>query len=98
MSVPIVFRPEAEQDVVAGRDWYEEQLPGLGSQFVVRLSAALDQIASMPGMYALIWEDVRSCRLRGFSYLIYYRVLSDRVEVLAVLHGSRHPSAWQGRV
>jgi plasmid stabilization system protein ParE len=29
---------------------------------------------------------------------VYYRVFTDRVEVIAVLHGSRHPQVWQDRV
>lgn len=51
----------------------------------------------MLGMYAVAWEDVRSRRLRHFPYLIYYRLLSERIEVLGVLHGSRDPSTWKDR-
>jgi plasmid stabilization system protein ParE len=42
--------------------------------------------------------DVRRGKLRTFPYLIYYRVLSDRSEVIAVLHASRDPKGWQERV
>ena len=58
---------------------------------------ALAQLAVMPEVFATQWQDVRACRLRKFPYVIYYRVLADRVEVLAVLHGSRDSSAWQSR-
>jgi hypothetical protein len=30
----ILFRPEAREDVVAARDWYEQPSAGLGSEFV----------------------------------------------------------------
>jgi hypothetical protein len=46
----------------------------------------------------LVLKGVRRTKLPGFPYLTYYRVLSDRVEVIAVLHGSRDPSVWQGRI
>jgi plasmid stabilization system protein ParE len=57
----------------------------------------MSRIHERPMMYDLVWEDVRGCRLRQFPYLIYFRVLSDRIEVLAALHGSRDPVVWQER-
>ncbi|HEX8201483.1 MAG TPA: type II toxin-antitoxin system RelE/ParE family toxin [Isosphaeraceae bacterium] len=55
-------------------------------------------MAAMSQLFAVTWEDVRACRLRRFPYVVYYRVLADRVEVLAVLHGSRESSTWRSRV
>jgi len=51
----------------------------------------------MPEMYGVVWQNVRAARLRQFTYVVYYRVHDDRVEVLAVMHGSRDASAWQAR-
>ena len=51
----------------------------------------------MPEMFGVIWRNVRAARLRPFTYVVYYRVHDDRVEVLAVLHGSRRASAWKSR-
>ena len=48
-------------------------------------------------MYAATFRGVRPAKLRRFPYVVYYRVLADRIEVLAVLHGSRDPRIWQGR-
>ena len=52
----------------------------------------------MPELYAEVWMTVRAARLRKFRHLVYYVVLADRVEVIAVMHGSRDSSAWQSRV
>lgn len=97
MRSSILLRPEAEQDLSDARDWYERQRVGLGGQFLLQASAALEQIADRPGMDDVVWNDLRSRRLRRFPYLVYYRVLSDGIEVVAVLHGSRDPAAWQDR-
>lgn len=51
----------------------------------------------MPELHPVVLKGVRRTKLRGFPYLTYYRVLSDRVEVVGVLHGSRDPSVWQDR-
>ncbi|HYT89345.1 MAG TPA: type II toxin-antitoxin system RelE/ParE family toxin, partial [Gemmataceae bacterium] len=95
MSLPVILRPEAAQDVASAENWYEQQA-GLGQAFLDRLSEALDRIAATPEMYAVVWQEVRPCPLKRFPYVVYYRILADRIEVLAVLHGSRDPSVWQG--
>ena len=41
---------------------------------------------------------MRRVKLRRFPYLIYYRLSSDLIEVIAVFHGSRDPKLWQERV
>lgn len=97
MSLPVVLRPEASQDAQEARDHFEAQQPGLGQTFLDRLREALARIAAMPEMYAVVWRNVRAARLRRFTYVVYYRLHSDRAEVLAVMHGSRDASAWKAR-
>ena len=41
--------------------------------------------------------DIREGALTRFPYVVYYRVLADRIRVLAVYHTSRDPSGWQSR-
>jgi len=98
MSLTIVFRPEARADVLAAYEWYEQQQSGLGSEFVDALSVLLDRVKMMPLTYAVVLRDARRAKLRTFPYLTYYRVHTDRIEVIAVLHGSRDPKRWQERL
>lgn len=97
MSLPVILRPEADDDVQSIHDDLDHVRAGLGDQFVVRLRELLEQIESMPELYAVVWQDVRAVRLKQFKHVVYYVVFADRVEVLAVMHGSRDPSAWQSR-
>jgi plasmid stabilization system protein ParE len=97
MSLPVVLRPEASGDAEEARDHLEAQQAGLGQAFLDRLNEALARIGAMPEMYGVVWRNVRAARLRRFTYVVYYRVHDDRVEVLAVMHGSRDASAWQAR-
>lgn len=96
MSLPVVLRPEASRDAEEARDYLETQA-GMGQAFLDRLNETLTRIGALPGMYAVVWRDVRAARLRQFTYVAYYRVFDDRVEVLAVMHASRDASAWQPR-
>jgi toxin ParE1/3/4 len=97
VSLPLDLRPEATQDLQDARDWYVRQRAGLGTVFATRAASVLDAIEKSPELYGLIWQDVRAAPIRRHLYVIYYRVLSDRIEVLAVLHARRDQSAWQSR-
>ena len=94
----MILRPEAVDDVTAARDWYEQQREGLGEEFVESVDFVLARLAATPEMHQVVFQDARRAKLRRFPYVVYYRVLSDRVEVLAVMHGRRDPGAWQSRV
>ena len=98
MTLPIVFRPEAADDVVAARDYYDRRQLGLGARFAAALEDTLVLTAEHPELFAVILRTVRRVKLRRFPYVVYYRVLVDRIEVIGVMHGSRHPRNWQRRV
>jgi len=98
MSLAVLLRPAAEADIQAIHDELEQAQAGLGDRFVARVRELLERIETMPEMYGLVWQDARAARLRKFQYVVYYVVFTDRVEVLAVMHGSRDKSAWQSRV
>ena len=98
MSLRVEFRPEAEADLLNARDWYEEQQAGVGEMFWAAVESAVTRISAMPEMYVKTLRDFRRAKIRKFPYVIYYRVLSDRIEMIAVLHASRDPHLWQERV
>jgi len=43
MSRRLIVRPEAEADITKASLWYEEREPGLGSEFIVEVRAAIRQ-------------------------------------------------------
>jgi plasmid stabilization system protein ParE len=98
MTLPVVFRSEAEVDVLETRDYYERQRSNLGEQFADALDEVVSLIAAQPELFAVVFRTVRRTKLRRFPYVIYYRLLTDRVEIIAVLHGHRHPRTWKRRV
>jgi toxin ParE1/3/4 len=97
MSLPVLVRPDAQADALAARDWYEGQRAGLGDVFAQAVDQLLTRIGEMPELFAVVLRNVRRGKLRRFPYVVYYRVLADRVEVIAIMHGSRSPHEWQDR-
>jgi plasmid stabilization system protein ParE len=98
MSLPILLRPEALADLLEARDWYEQQRAGLGEAFAEAVDQILARIEMMPELYGVVFRKVRQGKLRRFPYVLYYRVLADWIEVIAILHGGRDPRVWQDRV
>ena len=97
MNVAVTLRPEAEADIREAHAILESARQGSGVRFDNQVAGILQRLEIMPELYGVISLDVRAARVKRFRYVIYYAFLGDRVEVLAVLHGSRDPSAWQSR-
>ncbi len=97
MSLPLVIRPEAQQDLQEGCDWYEAKRAGMGGDFLAAVDEVLVRIQDSPELYAAEYRGVRRAGLSHFPYVVYYRITGSAVEVLAVMHGSRNPRAWRSR-
>ena len=97
MTLDVRLRPEAEQDLTEAAIWYEEQLPGLGNQFLDEVLAAFSSVADAPLMYPVVHRNTRRVLIHRFPFGVFYRVESNAIVVLAVMHGSRHPRRWKTR-
>jgi plasmid stabilization system protein ParE len=97
MTLPIDFRLEAVDEVDAAYAWYEEQRAGLGEEFLAAFLAQLERIQENPAGWAIRNRKVRACPMRRFPYVLYYRMLPDRINVIAVQHGHRNPHSWRRR-
>ena len=72
--------------------------------FVEAAQKTLKDLARMPGMGSLksfddpALAEVRSWRVEGFpNHLIYYLIVKDGIDVLAVMHGARDVEQWLRR-
>ena len=97
MSLPLVFHPAVQGEVDEAYRWYEQQRPGLGDDFLAAIEEVYNHLRATPEAHQVIYRDVRRALPRRFPYGVYYRVLVNRVEVIAVQHSSRNPARWQSR-
>ncbi len=98
MTLPVVLRAEAEAEYEAAFDFYEALQPGLGPAFAARVRECLSRIAANPKLYAVVLDDIRQSLVRKFPYFVCFRERPADVEVIAVMHTSRDPGAWQSRL
>jgi plasmid stabilization system protein ParE len=97
MTFAVVFRPQAEDEVISARQWYERQRPGLGARFAAAFDDTIARVGSRPSEFPVVHGQIRRAVMRQFPYGVYFREHGQTVVVLAVMHGRRHPSLWQSR-
>ena len=95
MSLSLRLSRAAKRDVDQAFVWYERQRPGLGDEFLESVEECLERIRLRPESFALVKKDLRVALVERFPYLVVYRLLSDRIRISAVVHGSRHPRNWK---
>jgi toxin ParE1/3/4 len=76
--------------------WLDLHSTKAGNEFVNSVFASLGDLARTPGLASP--KQFRNRKLKGMrtwsvpgfrKFLIFYRVLSDAIEVIAIVHGSR---------
>lgn len=97
MSFPLDFHPAVRTEIENAHDWYEKRQPGLGGDFLDKVQRVLAEITGNPARCGFASSDIREGLLNRFPFAVYYRVLPDRIRVLAVFHTARDPSQWQSR-
>jgi toxin ParE1/3/4 len=98
VSLPIVFHPDVRNEVDEAHKFYERRQSGLGDDFLAAVGEVYRRIQGQPRIHQVVWQDIRRGLTKRFPYGVFYRVLDDRVEVIAVYHLKQDPSGWQSRV
>ncbi|HKH45034.1 MAG TPA: type II toxin-antitoxin system RelE/ParE family toxin [Thermoanaerobaculia bacterium] len=93
-----VLDPLAEEDLKDAARHYEEEVRGLGDDFLGRVYALIERLTIYPQSGLLQTKNVRVARVSRFPYDVYYKVEPDSIFVLAVMHQSRKPGLWKKRL
>jgi hypothetical protein len=94
----ILFEEDAKVELRKSAKHYDLQKPGLGSEFTLEVSAALDYIGRHPFASPSVQGGFRRKRVTRFPFDVIYAVEEERIVVVAVMHHQRHPDYWKGRV
>ena len=94
---PIRFHPEAETEMIEAAAWYETQQTGLGKRFLTCVQDALNRVELDPALYPVVDNDVRRCLTKTFPFGVLFRIKSDMIELVAVMHLHRDPTYWKQR-
>ena len=93
----VIFRPEAQQELLEEQNWYAARAIGLGFEFSRAVDAAISKVQRMPFAFAHIEGEFRHVVTRKFPYSIIYHASSTEIIVISVFHHRRKPKTWLQR-
>lgn len=92
MNIQILQKAENElQEIV---HYYEEQLTGLGQQFLAIFVRETAIISKTPYGWIKIGQKTRRFNMERFPYLILYVVEDDTIFITALAHQHRNPEYY----
>ena len=98
MKKPVIVREEAEADLAEAYQWYEQQVLGLGEEFLLCVDAVMASIESNPHLYPFVHKRViRRALTERFPYGVFFVEGTRSISVIAVAHAKRNPRVWQER-
>jgi plasmid stabilization system protein ParE len=95
MSYRLIVRPEAEADIRNAFFRFENEVPGLGIQFLDAVDDGLDRISEGPLHYAIIAGGIRRKLLRKFPFGLFFVYEEEEIRVLSVLQQAQSPELWK---
>ena len=84
----------AEADLAQAREWYRQCNAELEADLIRCVEESLERIADDPLSFARVEGEIHHAFVHRFPYRIVFRMVADKIVVVAILHTSRHPLAW----
>jgi len=87
---------DALSDIQEITNWYNEQLPGLGTRFQKQVKSQINSLKLNPHGYSTRYVDVHCMLIKKFPFLVHFTIdeIKFLIEVFAVIHTSRNPKIW----
>ncbi len=92
MTFSVAYRRAASEDIDEALRWLGERSPAAAVDFLRAIARAETHLRRTPLIYQVVRADIRRAHLKPFRHGLYFRVVEDRVLVIACLHASRSPA------
>jgi len=97
VTLPVVWTPEANEDLLEARAWYDNISPDLWDRFALAVEATVEAVAENPSQFPVVFRNRRRAGVRRFPYGLFFEFQEHRIVVIACFHGRRDPRRWQSR-
>jgi mRNA-degrading endonuclease RelE of RelBE toxin-antitoxin system len=93
MGFKLTYAAEVYDDLQENIDWFNQKQTGLGSRFLKAVKEQITRIKKNPHTIAVRYEDVRCAKVKGFPYLVHFKIFQDTsiIKVTAVFSTHRDP-------
>ncbi|MGI8965659.1 MAG: type II toxin-antitoxin system RelE/ParE family toxin [Limisphaerales bacterium] len=93
MSHYLNVTADAHYDLEQVSSWYNEKQAGLGDRFVLAAREKFEVILRWPELPRPIGRKaIRKVGISRSPYSIYYRILGEKIQIVAIVHGARDPN------
>ena len=92
------FLTPAEIEMFEASVYYEMQAYDLGANFLDIIEEAVADIAEYPDTWPVIDYGIRRRIVRRFPYSILYRIHTDEIIIVAIMHQKQKPGYWIDRL
>ena len=83
------------QDLALSARWHLDEAPHVLASFEEEIDRTLRVILERPELYQTVESTVRRALVRKFPFSVFYRMLPEWIEVIAIVHQSRDPRTWR---
>ena len=90
----ILILDRAEQDLIQGFLFYEEQHAGIGDYFLNSLASDIDSLRLYAEIHSTHFARFHRLLSKRFPFAVYYSLSEDTVWVYAILDCRRRDPAW----
>lgn len=94
----LVFRPEAEAELLEAQAWYEGRSAGLGLEFARAADAAAATALRNPFACPALDDEFRHLSYVGSLIPLLYMLGAHELLVVSCFHHRREPGSWRRRV
>ena len=94
----MLFIPRSDKELDDAIAYYNDQFPGLGSQFLKEVLSAIEVIQRFPNAWKKIGKHTHKLLLKRFPYLVLYIPERDKILITAIAHQHRSPEYYIGRI
>lgn len=98
MSLPVDWSMEVVREVRDARRRYAQENRAIARKFSAEVKAVEARIAASPHVSSPGALGTRFIVLRTYPYVIHFRIVAERIQILAVAHSRRHPDYWHSRI
>lgn len=92
------FHPEAIEEYLGAVSYYVHINPQLAEAFIKAVESGIDNSLTYPEAWPHVEKDVRRHFINRFPFGIYYCIEGHLITIYAIMHMSRHPDHWKGRL
>lgn len=97
-SFSIELSDDAEDDFNKSYEYYYEDNPKVADAFYISINHCFEIIKQNPNTFPIAYKNVRKYVIKKFPFVVYYRIVDEVIQVIAIFHTSRNPETWNERI